>query len=219
MKTLKVTTLLAAFVGLTLAAPAMAQREKTGISVEVGGNYIMDGDTRDAIGDYGLRVAVGYDLPSQSLLGRETGGRSRITLSYTSGDDTFTEVDDGLLYTLTPKLTSWGLTYEERVPFRMVEEGATSPYWGVGLGVFYHKGELGASVTDGETTLRDSMDDTATRIGGRAIVGVNFANRWFVEASYNLSGKINVDLPLDEETIMRLPFETNSLALVVGARF
>ncbi len=201
MKTLKVTTLMAAFVGLTLAAPAMAQREPTGISLEVGGNYILKSEVRDAVGDLGLRVGLGYQLPTPSLLGANTGGRPSVNLSYTTADDDV-------------KLTTWGLTYEERVPFQMAARpGGTSPYWGVGVGLFFHKAEADYvlvaeknSVSENGSENGYGMDEKDTRIGLRAILGVDFASKWFVEGSYNFTGKV-------------ADGKTDSIALVGGVRF
>lgn len=197
MKTLKVTTLLAAFVGLTLAAPAMAQRESKGITLEVGGNYILKSDVRDSVGDVGLRVGLGYQLPTPSLLGANTGGRPSVNLSYTMADDQV-------------KLTTWGLTYEERVPFQMaMRPGGTSPYWGLGVGVFFHKAESDyIPPTDAYAALENgsNLDEDKTRIGLRAILGMDFASKWFVEGSYNFTGKV-------------ADGKTDSIALVVGTRF
>lgn len=186
---MKLTTAVAALVGLTLAAPAFAQREPTGLAFEIGGNYIMKSEVRDSVGDVGLRLALNYQLPTQSLLGPTTGGKPSATLSYTWADDDV-------------KLTTWGLSYEERVPFTL-SAGPTGPYWGLGLGVFRSKAEWDVSYS--EMAAESGPSETKTRFGGRALLGMDFT-KYYAELSYNLSGKV-------------ADGKTDSIALAAGIRF
>lgn len=196
MKMLKASTLVAAVVGLALAAPAMAQKPSN-LALEIGGNYITKSDVRDAVGDLGLRVALNYQLPSLSLLGPETGGKPSVTLAYNYADDDV-------------KLTTWGLTYEERVPFSVVgRSGGSSPYWGLGLGLFRHEAKFDyhpSAVDVSVAAENGSEKESKTRFGGRAIIGMDFNSKWYTELSYNLTGKV-------------ADGRTDSLALAAGFRF
>lgn len=190
MKGLKVSALLGALIGLAFLSPARAQTPTTGLSIEVGGDYALDSDVRDVTGDWGWRAGLGYKLPTPSFLAPKTGGRSSVDLTYS-------ENKGG-----NAKLTVWSLTYAERVPFSATMSTGMSPYWGLALGVARNKAEVTVPVGEGTSTF----DETKTRIAGRFLLGLDFSKNMYVEASYNLTGKV-------------MDVDTNSLGLVAGVRF
>ncbi len=60
---------------------------------------------------------------------------------------------------------------------------ANEPYVGVGVGIYGNTVDVPAALAPGA-----SVDETATKLGFRLLLGMNFAENAFVEASYRLSG-------------------------------
>jgi len=187
-----------------LAAPSHAQVGQKAISLEIGGNYAADGDVRDATQDVGIHVGVGYSLPMKPTA---SGRASWTTL--------------GLMYNKNSgngnELSVWGLTAEQRYSLASPRSySTTTPYVGLGLGVYRVHGEADgediiletatAGSGAGEVPEDTNVDETKTRIGGRFIVGVDFNRAYYIEAAYNLTGKV-------------LDTRSDSITLSAGARF
>jgi hypothetical protein len=205
---LKHPALLIAPLALGLSVPAQAQRPVKSITAEIGGNYAIDGDVRDATQSTGLHVGLGYTLP---------------TKTYNPAHPSWTTI--GLMYNRNSghgnKLTVWGLTAEQR--YSMAKPASTSrvrPYVGVGIGVYRVRGETdGTTTSSGEdlataaglggaqgTTGDEGGSETKTRIGGRVMAGLDFNEAYYTELAYNLTGKV-------------AGARSDSLSLAVGFRF
>lgn len=90
------------------------------------------------------------------------------------------------------RIDTLGVLYLERIPL------GTGPYIGLGPGSFYNDARLRRhGVTERQRKWR---------IGGRALVGWNLPAGLFLEAGYNLSGKV-------------LGIRTDSVDLSLGIRF
>lgn len=208
LRFLKNPALVIAPMALGLAAPAHSQTPLKSFTAEIGGNYAMNGDVRDATQSTGLHVGLGYILPTKAV--------NPVHPSWTT---------IGLMYNQNSgngnKLTVWGVTAEQR--YSVSAPGSASrvrPYVGVGIGVYRDRakgsadappvssgGEVfdgaAAGISEGETT---SVSETKTRIGGRLLAGVEFNEAYYAELAYNLTGKV-------------ADTRTDSLTLAVGLRF
>lgn len=205
---LKTPALLIAPLALALAAPAHAQNAAKAITVEIGPNYAMNSDVRDATQDIGIHVGLGYRLPVKTV---------------NPDHPSWTTV--GVMYNQNSKhgnkLDVLGLTAEQR--YSVAKPGSTSsvrPYVGIGVGVYRVHAKAGdyeppvsSGLEDvvagrGQGSSEGDYDDseTKTRIGGRLMAGLEFSNAYYAELAYNLTGKIE-------------DVRSDSLTLSVGARF
>jgi hypothetical protein len=195
-------TLLAPLAAL-LAAPSHAAYGAKSITAEIGANYAVDGDVRDATQSTGFHVGLGYALPTKpSASGNPSWSTIGLMYNQNSGNGN--------------KLTVWGLTAEQRWAMGAKNENRkTTPYVGAGIGVYRVRGEadntvvaedISATAGSGAgTTEGESNSETKTRIGGRVMAGLTFSESYYAELAYNLTGKV-------------LGSRSDSITLSIGAR-
>jgi hypothetical protein len=167
-----------------IAAPqAHAQGLGKGqLMVQVGGNYLTDGDSRDATNDIGIHAGLGYMLPSTG------SGHSSIDLDYNNNTGHGNRV------------TTIAAMFVQRTPMtpNVPVGGGMAPYYGfgIGFGQIDVKATVESAPTTGEETssvrpraIDESIEKKKTRIVGKVLAGLNFGNS-FAELSYNIYGSV-----------------------------
>jgi hypothetical protein len=166
----QVTTLIAlpvlvAAIGETRAQDAEAAATgEPRFSVRLGATRLSDGPTRRASGSGGFEAAVGLAI--------RQCGRAEVEYARTSGNN---------------RVKTLGVNYTHVLPlnkqeFRTTGQGA---YAGLGIGVYRVSADFG-----GGGSGIAAMSDSATRIGGKILVGYQFQNRYFVEAGFTKIGSV-----------------------------
>jgi hypothetical protein len=161
----------------TTAAPNNTAPEPTNgpFSLRLGVNRLSDGETRDFVGGTDLFGGLSYGL--------KTGGRIDLDFNRQS--------DDG------NDVNALGLSYTHLFPFGQQQKF----YGGLGLGLYrvsadvrgtrrggggggyYYLGLLGLGDPSG-------VDEDKVRLGGKALLGYNFSDKFFGEVAYTKIGKV-----------------------------
>jgi len=177
---------------LTLSAPGLlAQDVAKPWSVKAGVNWLSSGEGRDGAGSTGYSIGAGYTLPSPSLLSPRSG-RASVDVGYSRNSDSGNHLE------------AWSVQYVERIPVSR-SSSKSVPYVGIGVGLYRLDGRVttlssGGSIPTGSgleaaaispgTPGSVTEDDSRTTLGASFIVGTNIGESAFVEASYNLTGKV-----------------------------
>lgn len=176
-----------------VACAQSAPKEPSMLTVRAGVNILFSGDAKDFTKSSGLSLGAGYDLTSKGFLS---------PLSKPSIDfDWSSNVGNG------NRLTVYGLTYTERVPFSMGDSKADKagfvPYGGLGVGVAYSDLDATKLVSLGGSggSVRVGVGSKKINFGGRVILGAMFQERFSVEAAYHLNGS-NDGARTDSFTVM-----------------
>ena len=195
--TFTITAVLVTALAISLVSlPAVADDSLKLNAVQVGGDWLTNSTARDGTSSIGIYLGYSRRLPTRSLISPDRGW---------AGIDLDWDHNSGH----SNKLESFGLSYVERIPFSHAN-GGTVPYYGVGIGGFYDRLSVGtslafASVGSAAATSGDPTDHQF-RIGGKALVGASFSDRYFAELSYRMSGKIQ-------------GVRTDTVNLAIGTRF
>ena len=171
---------------------AQAQTTATSpFSLRVGADYLTDNNARQGVGNIGLRLGLGYDLPFKSLISPSTGTPS-VDFDYLGFRAHGNQFD------------AYSLQYVERVGFSAPSNG-TQPYWGLGVGVVYDHASAGGGSNVGNLAATGGGSYNKTQIAGEVLLGVKF-KQFFVEAAWHLQPSIQGISP-------------NSVSLAVGIHF
>lgn len=143
-------------------------------SLRLGVNRLSDGETRDFVGGTNVFGGLSYGL--------KTGGRVDLDFNRQSEDG-----DD---------VSALGVSYTQLFPFGQQQKF----YGGLGLGLFRvsadvrgtRRGGGGGYYYLGLLGLGDprGVDEDKVRLGGKALLGYNFSNKFFGEVAYTKIGKV-----------------------------
>ncbi|MCC6728635.1 MAG: hypothetical protein IT208_04775 [Chthonomonadales bacterium] len=201
-------------VALGLASAAHAQDATIRpLSVRVGATILTSSTGRESADSLGWRLGLGYSLPGVGLAGRERG-RPSIDLDYAHNSG------GGRVSTL-------GIAYVERIALAPRDGRTSVPYFGLGIGLYnvsarYSVGggsnggssnggsSNGGTSNGGASLLQSTSSRYATKddfhFGGKLLLGVDMADRYFAEVSYDWAGSA-------------AGVSGDSVGLMVGMRF
>ncbi len=182
---------------LVIAATASsAVKEASPFTVRVGLNSLLGNEAKDFTKASGFGLGVSYDLQCKGFLSPLSKPSVDFDWSRNSGNGN--------------KLSVYGLTYTERMPFSTGDskmgKGNAVPYGGLGLGLAYTDLDASKTVTIGSTAVVQSVGTKKWNLGGRVLLGVMFEERFSIEAAYHYNGSND-------------GVKTDSFSLSLGVKF
>jgi hypothetical protein len=156
--------MMAAALVLTAAANAQSgnrYNQSNPVTLRIGAAMLTDSQARDAVGSTGLNAGLSYDLPFSGLF-HAPGERGSFDFDYLG------------FWRNGNNFNNFGFSYVERVPFSTGVVTGPAFYGGLGVGVWYDSASGGGGGSVNRTT-----------IGGKALLGLAFDQKFSVELSYD----------------------------------